>query len=301
MMPARCKGVAFKCVDFPLTCEEIERRLLGRRVFTRTDYIVLRSGSDWAVVAVGKRRGLELLRPITSVEVLSLPDRTEFVNDPECDVQNPHMMARAAASSKKETVVVLGKFGHISFITGEKSPPVVKVVDYVPPHPSKTLALVEAALASGALETPVLIEPVLVDALALVSSAPGVEGSTVVLPCEAGRMTVAGREVRYLDKAPPLPDGSVILAGCRLTRKTFGLVYGREATFIDLCPRELARARARPGELALARCCDVSRVRVEGCLALVPYGATVGEVAEALRALLAPGREDRNALNQHRQ
>ncbi|MEM2869268.1 MAG: hypothetical protein QW379_02445 [Thermoplasmata archaeon] len=301
MMLPRCREVGYKRVDFPLTREELEHRLVGRKIFTGTDYIILESGGGWGVVGVKKRRGLELLREITSVTVHSLPAQTDFVRDPECDVQNPHMMARIAARSEKETVVVLGKFNHISFITGGKSVPTVKVVDIVPPRPSKTLELVNAALASGVLESPLLVEPVLVDALDLISSTPGIEGSSVMFPCEAGCMEVAGKELLYLDKTPPLPPGPVILAGCRLTEKTFRLVYDRRPVFVDICPRELARSRMGPRELAVARCCEIHRVTLEGTLALLPYGATAGDAASALRRLLALAGEDRNALNRHHQ
>ncbi|MGQ9582343.1 MAG: DUF7714 family protein [Thermoplasmatota archaeon] len=298
MMPARCLSVARKRVDFPLTPPEIQRHLIGRRVFTSTDYIVLESGGEWAIVEVGKRRGLELLREIVSVRVLSLPAQTGFVRAPDCDVHNPHSMARIAVASEKEAVVVLGKFEHVSFIIGEKRPPVLRVIDFVPPRPSKTMALVESALESGAVEAPLLVEPLLVDALELVSSRGGAEGAAVMFPCEAGRMELGGREVIFLDKAPPLPEGPVLLAGCALSRKTFRLLYRREPIFIDICPRELARRALAPGELGVARCCDVHRPRVEGGLALVPYGATVGEVSSALSELLERAGSHRNALNQ---
>ncbi len=301
MIPERCKGVAYKRVDFPLTPGEIQRRLIGRRVFTSTSYIVLQSGGDWAVVEVEKRRGLELLREVRSVRVLSLPSQTDFVHDPGCDVHSPHRMARVAAASAKEAVVVLGRFGHLSFVIGEKSPPVLRVVDIVPPRPSKTLELVEEALASGALDAPVLVEPLLVDALELVSGQGGAEAAAVMFPCEAGRMELGGREVLFLDKAPPLPEGPVLLAGCSLSRRVFHLLYHREPILVDICPRELARRALAPGEFGVARCCDVHRPRVEGSLALVPYGATVGEVSSALRALRVRAGSHRNALNQDRQ
>lgn len=283
MMPRHCKEVAFKRVDFPLTEEAIRKRFGGERVFTRTEYFILENAGRHAVVAVRRRRGIGLLREVESVEMVSLPDDTVFVRDPGCDVLNPHAMARHAAAHAQGTVVVLGRFGHISFIRGGKRPAVLRVMDVVPPFPSKTVEMVETALRTGLVGTPLLVEPVLFDAVELCK---GRGAGTVMFPCEAGELSVGGRPVLYLDKTPPLGDGEkVLLAGCELSRRIFRRTYGRDAPFVDICPRELARRHLEPGKLHIARCCDVHRVIVEGNLALVQYGATVAEVVEALRRL----------------
>jgi hypothetical protein len=215
-----------------------------------------------------------------------LPDSTVFVHDPGCDVLNPHAMALKAVGHPEDTVIVKGAFEHVSFIKGEKRPKSLKVVDFVPPYPSKTLTMVNEVLRLGAVETPLLVEPVLVDAVATVSARLGA-AKKVIFPCEAGRIEVGGRQVLYLDKAPPL-DGNeeVLLAGCPLSRKIFRQIYHREPEFVNLCPRDLALEGRKPGELYIARCCDIHKVKVEDGLALVPYGATMMEMADAIRRLL---------------
>jgi hypothetical protein len=90
MMPAHCKTVSFKRVGFPLTAKEIERQLAGKKVFTRTDYFILENSGNVAVARVSKKRGIELFREVTSVEVLSLPESTVMVTDPSCDVLDVH-------------------------------------------------------------------------------------------------------------------------------------------------------------------------------------------------------------------
>jgi hypothetical protein len=158
------------------------------------------------------------------------------------------------------------------------------VVDFIPPSPSKTLALVEDALRTGAVKTPLIIEPVLVDAL---SRLPDRDGITVMFPCEAGKLTIKGKPVLYLDKTPPLPkDADVVLAGCKLSEKIFRHIYGRSPEFVNICPRDIALGSRTEGELAVARCCDVHKVKVENGLALVPYGATLDDVVLALRTLV---------------
>jgi hypothetical protein len=286
-MPRHCKDVAFKRVDFPLTEQAIRRRFQGERVFTRTEYFILENAGEYAVAAVKRRRGIELFREVSGVEIVSLPADTAFVHDPECDVLSPHAMARKAAAHKEETVVVLGRFEHISFIKGGKQPAVLRVVDVVPPHPSKTVEMVELALRSGMIATPVLVEPVLVDALKLCA---GSDAPVIMFPCEAGRLSVDGKPVLYLDKTPPLnPDAEVLLAGCELSRRIFRKTYHREPGFVNICPRDLARKHFRPGSLHIARCCDVHRVVVEDGLALVQYGARMEEIIQAIKALVGEG------------
>ena len=291
MMPVHCKDVAFKRVDFPLTEERIRRRLVGERVFTRTEYFILENGGEYAVARVKKRRGIQLFREVLETEIISLPGDTAFVRDPACDVLNPHAMVKHAVAHKQETVVVHGTFEHVSFIKGEKSPPVLRVVDVVPPHPSKTLEMVEMVLRAGTVATPLLVEPVLLDATGLAS---GRKADVFMFPCEAGRIAVAGRPVVYLDKTPPLKENeSVTLVGCQLSMRIFRCTYGREPDFVNTCPRDLARLHFEPGKLHIARCCDVHQVIVEDGLALVQYGARMEEIAAAIRQLTHEDAEQR--------
>jgi hypothetical protein len=284
MMPAHCKDVAFKRVGFPLTENDIGQRLIGQKVFTRTDYFILDNSGKFAVVRVVKKKGIELFREVIGVDVLSLPEGTAFVRDPSCDVLNLHSMAQKAAEHNEDMVVVQGAFEHVSFIKGGKQPVRLRVIDFVPPYPSKTLRMVEDVLRSGMIQTPILVEPVMVDVLALLASR---KPDTVMFPCEAGRLELDGRPVIYLDKAPPLDAGRMVtLVGCQLSLKIFRHVYGREPMeFKNVCPRELARADIQQGRLHIARCCDVHRVKVEDGLALVPYGASMRDMAEAILAL----------------
>lgn len=290
MMPRHCKDVAFKHVEFPLTEPAIRDRFKGERVFTRTEYFILESRGTYAVAGLKRRRGIELFREVVAVEMVSLPEGTAFVHDPECDVLNPHAMVRHAVAHAEDTVVVLGKFQHISFIKGEKAPAVLRVIDVVPPRPSKTVEMVELALRTGMIRTPLLVEPLLIDAAKLCA---GHSSPVVMFPCEAGRISVGGRPVVYLDKAPPLNAGEgVTLAGCELSKRIFRCTYGHEPDFVDICPRELARKHFEAGKLHIARCCDVHRVIVEPGLALVQYGARVEEVVAAIRALLGEAPAD---------
>jgi hypothetical protein len=143
--------------------------------------------------------------------------------------------------------------------------------------------MVDVALRLGAIKTPLLVEPVLFDAVKMTAKR---GSSTFMFPCEAGGIEVGGRPVLYLDKTPALPPGgSVTLTGCQLSMRIFRYTYGREPDFVNICPRDLAKAHFEPGKLHIARCCDVHRVRVEGGLALVQYGARIEEIVQAIREL----------------
>lgn len=276
--------MSFKRVDFPLTEEQIRRHLIGKKMFTRTDYIIFESSGRLAVAGVRKKRGIDLFREVLEVDVLSLPETTAFVRDASCDVHNPHDMVKKAVEHPEETVVVLGAFEHMSFLKGQKEPNVLRVVDFVPPYPSKTLQMVESVLRSGMVETPVLVEPVMVDALARLA---GCRSDIVMFPCEAGKLEIGGLPVTYLDKTPPLREGSnVTLAGCGLSRKIFWHEYHRDpAGFVNVCPRDLAKEYHQVGKLHIARCCDVHSVKVDNGLALVPYGASMQDIATAINTL----------------
>ncbi|MCG7844339.1 MAG: hypothetical protein MIO90_02780, partial [Methanomassiliicoccales archaeon] len=72
MLPDHCKDVSMRHVDFPLTRENILREFHGKIAYTRTDFMVLRNGNDTATVRVTKKKGKDLFRPITDLEIISL-------------------------------------------------------------------------------------------------------------------------------------------------------------------------------------------------------------------------------------
>jgi len=106
MLPDHCKDVSVREVDFELTMENIERHAAGKKAYTRTDFIILRHGNEYAVVRVAKEGGPELFRPIVSLGILSLPSSTVYVEEPEVDVLVRSHMARIALEHPGKTVVV---------------------------------------------------------------------------------------------------------------------------------------------------------------------------------------------------
>lgn len=279
MLPGHCKDVAVKKVEFDLTAENIEREIQGKRAYTRCDHYVLRHGDDIAVVAITKAEGKELFRPITDHRILALPGDVDLVVDPTVDVINPSSMARVADAHPGRTVVVEGLFGHVSFVMPNE---IVRldVLDVVPPRPSKLSVLVERALLSGLVHFPVVPRYEEIDLNELAS---GVRTPAIIFPCEASGLS-SERKVHYLDQVPDVVDEAT-LVGCDLSGRIFRTLYHRDIARVEMCPQELA---PREGRKRLVKCCRVREgYQIKDDLAIVPWGATVQEVADAINALLA--------------
>ena len=278
MMPDHCKDVSFREVDFPLTEENILASFPGRKAYTRTDFMILQHRGETAVIRVNKVPGKELFRPIGSVDIISLPKGTAFVKDDSIDVLNLSTMATIASQYPGKTVVVSGMFNHVSFLKPETLLH-LRVVDVVPPAPSKLSVLVERALSCGLVELPIVLEIVDID---LNEKERMVQTGTVMFPCRASGLR-SYKNVLYLDETPEVPD-DVTLIGCDLSHRIFSSVYGREpAESIDICPKNTVKEGGVP---TIIKCCKVKEGHeIKDNIACVPWGATTLEVAGALKAL----------------
>jgi hypothetical protein len=272
--------VAVKEVDFPLTKEEISGQIRGKKAYTRCDHYVLINGNEMAVVKVAKANGKELFRPILSHEIISLPEDTIFIHDEAVDVLNSPAMAKISLQHPGKTVVVEGQFNHVSFISpGEVLK--LEVLDVVPPSPSKLSVLVKRALDSGMVELPVV--PVFTE-IDLNMLAKSVRTEGVLFPCKASGLR-SEKQMFYLDQVPKI-DRDVTLVGCDLSGRIYRSLYHQDIERIEMCPQELTPS---DGKKRLVKCCRVREgFQIKDNLAIVPWGATVQEVADAIKALFAP-------------
>ena len=67
--------------------------LLGREIYRRTEYLVLRNGSQAALVGLRAETREPLFTPVTQVRMLSGPDTTVWIDDPDVDVGNASSLA----------------------------------------------------------------------------------------------------------------------------------------------------------------------------------------------------------------
>ncbi len=277
MLPDHCKDVSVREVDFPLTEEEIARHAAGKKAYTRTEFMILKHGEQHAVVQIFKESGVELFRPISAHKVIALPNSTVFIRDEGIDVLNRPRMASVALQHPGKTVIVQGLFNHVSFVQ-ESEVIILHVLDVVPPRPAKLSYLVAKALDAGLVDLPIVVAE---DKIDLNDLEHDVRTPIVVFPCRASGLT-SEKDVFFLDETPRI-EGDVTLVGCDLSLRIFQSIYKRKPEFISMCPRELA---PNDGEKRLVKCCRVKEgFELEGDHAIVPWGATVTDVAMAIRAL----------------
>jgi hypothetical protein len=277
MLPDHCKDVSVRKVDFELTEDEIARHIVGKKAYTRTEFIILKHDDQYAVVRVFKEGGVELFRLISAHKVISLPDDTVFVKDEEVDVLNRPKMAAIALRHPGKTVIVQGLFNHVSFVQGSEVLE-LHVLDVVPPRPAKLSYLVAKALDAGLIELPILVKEETVDLNELERR---VQTPIVVFPCRASGLE-SKNTVFFLDETPRI-EGKATLVGCELSLRIYQSIYKKKPEFISMCPREFA---PKDGKKRLVKCCQVKEgFELEGDLAIVPWGATVTDVVQAIRAL----------------
>lgn len=288
MFPGHCKEVSLKKVSFPLTEEEILKNLIGKSAYKKTKFVVLNNGEEWAVVNIQRPQAKELFSKIEGIKVISLPDSTKYVEDSEIDVLSPTRMLEKAEEMGAKTLVIKGKFEHVSFIHNEKAQPVM-VLEVVPPEPPKLVELVKKVLYSGNVNKPVKIIP---DVLDLRKISENCKNQNIVFPCHASGLE-SEKDFFYLDEKPELPEEKInetCLIGCDLSLKIFKTIYGIEPEFYNFCPKK--RALEMPVKSpSIAKCCEIKNGHERiGNIAIVPWGATAKEVEDALNDILAEGQ-----------
>lgn len=273
--PTAYREVSVAHVEFALTPENLLGHFLGRECYRRTRYVVVRRGDDTALVGVEPADPEPLFSPAASVSVLALPADTVDVRDPEIDSGVPSQLAKAAARHPgARAVVVEGRYSHVSFLL-DPDPLRVRVREVVPPHPAKLLDQAQRVLDVADDLPPILLEPELIELDSLAGDDP-----VVLLPCRGAGIRLEGRETHYLDERPPGRDWALL--GCVRSRQIHRWFYGRGAPGPDTCPRALAPT---VGPL-LTKCCLLEdRIDLDGDVAVVPWGASLAQVGDALRAL----------------
>jgi hypothetical protein len=251
----------------------LRRWLVGRRVYRRTEFVVAARDGAHAVVQVEHPVGDQIVSPVSDLRVLAGPDEVAYLVEPAVDTGNASQMARAALGSGRDArvYVVRGRFEHVNFIV-EPSPLRVRVLEVVPPEPPKLLAMARAVVDYDEDLPPVELEAAPIDLRELA----GGDGP-FMFPCRC-----AGLEGEFLDAGPPAM-GDWTLVGCERSRQIHVALYGAEpAGRIEFCPRVVGTADGP----TLLKCCLFERgVRREGDRVVVPWGAALEEVREALHHL----------------
>ena len=279
VVPGQYRRVSVATVDGPLTAEALTGHFLGREAYRHTRFIVARAGRDTALVRVTKADEEPLFSPITSVEVLALPDECVFVVDSDLDTGIPSALGQVAAGQTARGVVVEGRYHHVSFIL-DAAPIRIRVGDVVPPRPAKLFDQARRVLELAEDLPPIELVADVVDLVDLAAARPS---ERYLVPCRGSGFSVEGpATIAFLDERPPQADWTLL--GCERSRGIHEWFYGeRPKAAVELCPRLLFPADGRP---LLTKCCLLEdSIAEEGITVAVPWGASLEQVRQALAAI----------------
>ena len=283
LVPSAYRQVSVADVDVPLAEAALHAHFEGRECYRRTRFIVAGHGGQHALVEVELADRRPLFSPAVEVTVLALPGETVYLHRPDIDTGVPSQLARVARDHPAaRCVVVEGRYHHVSFLL-DPDPIVVHVLEVVPPEPAKLLDQAQRVLDLAEDLPPMLLVPDLVD---LDGLAP--PGREVLLPCRGSGVALDGAVTHYLDQRPARQPW--FLVGCARSREIHRWCYGDDAPNVDVCPRTLATQRPSHAAL-LTKCClledDIEVAAEAGGApqAVVPWGASLDQVRDALRSL----------------
>jgi hypothetical protein len=284
LVPLPYSRIAVQRIETDLDEAAIRTFLHHKEAWFETDYVVFRRGGDCAVARIEKTTPTNSFCRITSVEVLSQPDSTHWIDDDAVDTGNPSALAekaRASGIGASETLVVNGLYEHVNFIH-RPQPLAIEVFDLSPPEPSRLLDMARRVLAHR--DFPAIVVNAHIQSIPALAR--DVVAKPLLFPCgisQLKRTTTAF----YLDERPSRQDW--VLVGCTRSQQIHRHFYGDDCSRIELCPKHLFDVR---GGLALMRCCMVEkRVEFSGRVAFVPWGAELSLIEEALRALVDLAKE----------
>jgi len=285
-VPLPYRRVAVREVDFPLTAQGLRKNLLHREAYRRTEFIVLRRGNETAIARIERANADDLFSPIALVELFAAPSECIWADDDTIDVGNPSQLARKARElhvDKAQTLIVHGKYEHVNFIH-HPEPSVIHVIDVVPPEPAKLWTMANQVLAFANDLPAIELQYTPIDLIELARAHPA---PAYLFPCQASQIDV-GAPIYFLDTRPALREWTLI--GCERSLQFHQHFYGAVPPQVDYCPRYRTKD---DGELILTKCCLLeTHIECQSNRAIVPWGATMQQIDEALRYLASRIEED---------
>jgi hypothetical protein len=285
VLPSRYRQVALSTDLESLEPDWLEQHFVGREAYMRTLFIVARKGRDTALVEVDRPASSELFSCVTSARVLADTSQCRYVVAPNVDCGVPSDLAAVAMAHRDVScVVVEGRYSHVSFILNA-APLVLRVLDIVPPFPSKLLDQVHRVLETAESLPPVVVEPILVNSCAKLAEACEPLPGKVLIPCRGSGIELEGVAVAYLDERPPIADWTLL--GCERSHQIHRWFYGTTPPTVDICPvRFVSESKGSEGPM-LTRCCLMQEGVEERRLAtFVPWGSSLDEVREAIEMIV---------------
>jgi hypothetical protein len=297
LMSRPYRGLSVQDVDFELTRAALLDWIIGRDVYRRTEFIVVRGPrtepgrGDAALLALEPRAGKDLFGRVRAARVLASGSELELVDSPETDVGNATLLTVAAARHYRPGVlayVITGRYRHVNFIW-EPQPVTVFVDEVVPPHPAKLVDMARQAIAFDEDLPPIALVQRLISIPQLMRTA---SGAGCLLPCrgaaDQATATVTASPVRFLDAGPAYQQDWTLI-GCSRSEQIYQQFYGHSAQTVSICPEGFAPQDQGTDEvtLRLTKCCLLERgITARRNVIVVPWGARLDEVRTALTMLV---------------
>lgn len=284
VMPSRYRQVATAAVK-SLDPEDLRDHFTDREAYRRTRFVVARLGDRQALVEVARADDEALFSKTTDARVLATQEECVWVRDPELDCGIASHLARAATQHPAaRCVIVEGQYEHVSFLLNP-GPIEVEVLDIVPPTDSKLVDQVRRVLDFAEDLPPMVMRPCLIDSRDLLA-AEQPDYESVLVPCRGGGVELDGVDVAYLDERPSQRHWALL--GCQRSQQIHRWFYGETAEpQVDFCPRRFL-SDDDDGVARITRCClREFGIERQGPTILVPWGASLAEVRQALDQIVS--------------
>lgn len=285
VLPTRYRQVALSTDLESLDPNWLKNHFIGREAYMRTRFIVARSGDNTALLEVGRSPSSELFSPIEQLRMLADADSCRYIVDPDIDTGVPSQLASAAMANRGVAcVIVEGRYSHVSFILNP-DPLVLKILDIVPPFPSKLYDQVERVLKVAEDLPPIVADAVFIDSRDELADACSPVPTEVLVPCRGSGIDFENTTVSYLDERPALADWTLL--GCERSHQIHRWFYSSSPPTVDICPKKFLRDDRLSGQQVLTRCCLLQEgFEKRRRAAFVPWGSSLAEVREAIEAVI---------------
>ncbi|MBN1166509.1 MAG: hypothetical protein JXA44_05180 [Methanospirillaceae archaeon] len=262
---------------FPKSCKFVGyagSRFLGDTTYFLSQYLICEKNGGFQVCAVSLAEGTGMMRDLVSCEVIA--ETHEVTMHPErVNLHNRGDLIQRALQSSTRCTIFTGIDEHMTFICDPDSTnlTIIHVYDVTPPRPhlAETIKELEKTGIFGELE---LSWEFHINDLTTIAAD--------VYPCRASGFD------RTIDS--DLLQGDEAVAGCMTARQILSECYGKEFSFIDICPANAVRK-----EPFIARCCRSERTGFwvfEGKRGIVVHwGDSPKTIADAVFALANSWRE----------
>ncbi|MGI5992715.1 MAG: DUF7714 family protein [Methanosarcina sp.] len=266
-------------------------------IYFLTDYLIAEKenpqtgSSEYAIYHV-KKSGEGLLRKVEALETIA--SGKEVVKyDRELNIKDRTLLietAKKLCTSKVNTVIFTGVDRHVTFVHDPDLSSILEleILDVAPPYPSWLSLVVRRLEASG------IFGDLQVRFIEKVVNLRRFEGKNTVFPCSA-----SGLEGKCLD-SDVLTENGHLLVGCEISKTLFEMRFPElEYSFTNICP--FKSEIVVPSKPFITRCCrseNSGLVKISGFDgAVVHWGASEYQVAEAIRKLVGSLRQTSENLN----